>query len=532
MYNRNAEDEARVFTGWNDDRQKEWLDYRLRYVERSLLSNQLHGRHYFYQFLDSDLEWKATHAVVARNEPDNREVIYEAVGADSAGSTEWQLFVNNTQSGSRHFYELDESQSSGSVDWSVPFLSPAGLASKIKTGLSYESKDRDFLVRRFRFVKRVPSDIPWPPPAGFFIDLRQSPEDLFTPQYISADPSIDRFELTESTNYEDSYRATHDLLAGYASIDLFLNRWLRVVGGGRVERSQQELRLHNPLGLPYNPGVGDTLSSLDDTDLLPSLSVVLRTGEHGNVRVAYGRTLARPDFRELAPYEFVNYVGGYAEKGNPRLKRTLIDNVDLRLERFPGVGELIALSLFYKYFRNPIEQVIQPTAQLRVSYDNAQWARSYGVEFEFRKSLGFLAACLSNFSLNTNVALMNTEVKLPDKPDQIQTSKKRQLQGQSPYVVNAMLAYDNLNSGTSSTVLVHTFGRRISDVGGQGIPDTYEESRPQLDFVFKQRLVPRLTAKLSASNLLDPTYRWVQGGETRTEYSLGRSFSVGVSYSL
>ena len=528
MYNRSAEDEARIFTGLNDDRQKYWRDYRLRYIERGLLSNQFQGKHYLYNFLDSDLEWKLTYANVKRNEPDNREVIYERSDEDSA----WELFVNNSQSGSRHFYDLDEDEFSASIDWSIPFRAPVGLASKIKVGGLYSQKDRTFEVRRLRFLKLLPADIPWPPPADFFIDVTAPPEELFTPENISSDIDVDRFEITESTNYEDGYTADHEITAAYATLDMYITEIIRFVGGARYERAKQNLELSNPLGLPYNPGIGDTTASLDNEDILPCANLVYALTDKSNIRLGYGRTLARPDFRELAPYEFINYVGGYAEKGNPKLKRTLIDNFDLRVERFPRPGELLAFSVFYKKFTDPIEQVIQPTAQLRISYDNAESAESYGFEVEVRKALDFLAEELKNFSVNTNFTFMETEVTIPEKAGQVQTSSNRSLQGQSPYVVNVMLAYDDLNRGTSSSLMFHQFGRRLTDVGGQGNPDTYEESRPVMDFSFKQRLISHLSLKLVAKNIFDPDYEWTQKGETRIKYKKGRSITLGFTYSL
>jgi TonB-dependent receptor len=528
MYNRSAEDEARIFTGWNDDWKKEVLNYRLRYIERGLLSTQLSGNHYLYSLLDSDIRWKFTYSKVNRQEPDNREVLYQREAAEEGEEERpWRLFADNTQSGSRHFYDLTEDEISGSFDWELPFLAPAGVASKLKFGAFGRTKERDFLVRKFRFERRQPN-----PYNSDFIDLTLVPEELFSDEYISADPSIWRFQLLETTNYEDSYNASHDLVAGYLSLDMHITRLLRFIGGARVEKSTQDLKLHNPLDLPYNPGVADTSASLDDTDVLPSLSFVYRLDEKTNVRVAYGRTLARPDFRELAPYEYVNYQGGYSEKGNPNLKRSIINNLDLRGEIFPRPGELLAASVFYKRFIEPIEEVIQPTAQLRISYDNAEKADSYGFELEIRKALDFISPKLREFSANMNFTWMETEVTLPEKLGQVQTSSIRPLQGQSPYVINVMLAYDNLAFGTSASLMFHQFGRRIRAAGGQGIPDTYEETRPQVDITWKQKVVPHLTAKVAVKNLLDPNHEWTQGDETTISYRTGRSFSLGMTYSL
>ena len=105
---------------------------------------------------------------------------------------------------------------------------------------------------------------------------------------------------------------------------------------------------------------------LETNDLLPSVNMVYQVGE-ANMRLAYGRTLARPTFRELAPFSSFAFVGDFILTGNEELKRTLIDNYDLRWEWFPNPGEIHALSGFYKLFQNPIERAILTTnGEIRV----------------------------------------------------------------------------------------------------------------------------------------------------------------------
>lgn len=517
IYNHTTDDEARIFEGWNEDRGAYLRNYRLRYIERGLISTQVSGDHHFFELFDSDISWKFTYSDVTRDEPDNREVMYEKRDENS----EWQLFTDQSQSGSHFFFDLDEDEIIGSLDWSIPFRSAFGHKSKFKLGGLYQTKDRLFDVRRFRFLRRGGTN---------GMDLTAPPEEIFTEENIDSDNSNDRFELTESTNWEDSYKATHSILAGYAMVDMFLPLNIRFIGGARLEQSDQHLEINNPLGQEPKPGIPDE-ANLENTDILPSLNFVYPLGSKTNLRFAYTRTVARPDFRELAPYEFTNFVGGYPEKGNPELKRTMIDNADLRYETYPNPGELIAISVFYKYFNDPIEQYILPTAQLSISYDNADYATSYGVEVELRKSLGFLNQSLKNFSLSTNFTIMDTEVKIPDELG-VQTSSQRALQGQSPYVINTMVAYDNLDWGTSANLMYNVWGRRIRDVGAQELPDVYEESRPQLDFILKQKLGNNISAKLSAKNLLDPYTEFTQDDQPTEKYKKGRSFSLGISYSL
>jgi outer membrane receptor protein involved in Fe transport len=233
----------------------------------------------------------------------------------------------------------------------------------------------------------------------------------------------------------------------------------------------------------------------------------------------------------MAPYEYQDFVGGRTELGNPKLKRTQIDNYDARWEVFPRPGELIAVSAFYKEFHAPIEQIVQLAAEVRITYQNAASAKNYGAEVEARKSLGFIRPDLKKWSLNANFTLVRSRVDIGETIG-VQTSSRRPLQGQSPYLVNAMLAYDDPDRGASVSLLYNVFGRRISEVGELGSPDVYEMPRHKMDFTYKQYLNPRFNVKLAAKNLLDPDTLYRQGPEVYHRYKSGRSFSIGLGYSL
>ena len=306
--------------------------------------------------------------------------------------------------------------------------------------------------------------------------------------------------------------------------DLQLSRQWRFVGGMRVENSKQELISFDPFSTTATP----IEVTLDNTDYLPGLNLVYKLNDRTNFRTAYSRTLSRPDFRELAPFEFVDFIGGRAVSGNPDLQRSTIDNFDFRFEIFPRLGELVAISAFYKKFHGPIEQIIRPTAQLSVTYQNAKVATNYGIEFEFRRRLDALAPSLEPLSINTNVTLVKSQIEI-DPDIGVQTSSERALQGQSPYAVNATLGYDKPDHGFQANLLYNVFGRRISEVGAQGLPDVFEQPRHQLDFNIKKKFA-QFTLKASAKNLLDSEIRFKQRESIAREYKAGRSFSFGISY--
>ena len=513
LFSHIGDDETRIWEGFNDDRNTDMRSGRLRYVERQLFSSQLGGQHDFdlgevdlesHDKPDISMDWRLTYARAARGEPDNREMIYEDRGDGTF------VFRDVTHSGSRFFFDLVDDQYSSRVDWKVPFRAE-GL---FKFGALWRHRNRTFDARRFRFL---PSDN-----IDQFVDLSDPAEQLFKLENIAPR----RFELTESTRANDNYLASDRVVANYVMVDLPLSSKWRLATGLRLEVSDQNVTTFNPFFANAPP----ILADLETLDLLPSVNLTYRLTERMNVRFAGSRTITRPDLRELAPFEFTDFVGGRTEFGNPDLERTQIQNYDFRWEVFPELGGVIAISVFYKSFHKPIEQIVEPQAEVRITYDNALGANNYGLEMELRQKLGVLHSGLRDFSINTNVAFISSRVELPDVG--IQTSSERALQGQSPYIVNATLGYNSSDLGISSTIAYHIFGRRIAEAGNHGIPDVFEQPRSQLDATISRVIADYYRLSLSAKNLLDPDVIFKQGDKTYVRYRPGRSFSFGVSYSL
>ena len=240
-----------------------------------------------------------------------------------------------------------------------------------------------------------------------------------------------------------------------------------------------------------------------------------------NLRVGVSQTVNRPEFRELAPFEFTDVVGGRATVGNPDLRQSLIQNVDVRWELFPGSGEeVVAASFFYKNFDNPIERIVEPTAQLRTSFTNAGSARNAGVEIEGRKALG------QYLFLGANYTYVDSEVTLDAAARQVQTSLVRPLAGTSKHLFNTMIEVSN--AGYSGRLLLNFFDDRISDVGSLGLPDIIQDRRNSLDFVLSKRFT-QVSFRFAISNLTDAPYVFRQGGHDQRVYKLGRTMAFGLS---
>jgi outer membrane receptor protein involved in Fe transport len=233
----------------------------------------------------------------------------------------------------------------------------------------------------------------------------------------------------------------------------------------------------------------------------------------------------RPEFRELAPFEFTDIVGGRAVVGNPALQRALIQNADLRWEWFPSPREVFAVSAFLKDFDQPIERVVEPTAQLRTSYANAAGASNRGIEVEARREL------TDELLLALNYTFVDSNIELPRTAGQVQTSAERPLAGQSRNLVNAILEARVPAWELTGRVLLNFFDDRIVDVGSLGLPDILEEGRSKLDVVLSKR-VGRFGVRLTAENLTDAEVVFSQGGLPQRRFKVGRAVSLGVSYAF
>ena len=552
-----AEDQTRTWEGFNQDRNTDMRSARLRYVERQLFSGQLAGSHGFY-FGDSEienipmnenpeandttieegtdletdqpdvsLEWRLTYSRAARNEPDTRETIYEDTGlvtdengnivTDNNGNPmPLYTFRDITHSGSRFFFNLEDDDYNSRIDLTLPMLFK--LDGYIKLGGLVRYRDRAFDVRRFRFQ---PSDNI----EAKGVTLSSPPEQLFETNNIA--PRV--FELRESTRETDNYSADHFIYSSYLMFDASLTKKWQLMSGLRLESSNQALISFDP----FAPDATPIEAKLNTLDLLPGLNLTYRLTERMNLRLAYSRTVTRPDLRELAPFDYTDFVGGRTVLGNPDLERTLIDNLDFRWEVFPdtSAGGVVAVSAFYKNFKKPIEQIIQPTAEVLITFENAKAAHNYGLELEVRQNLSVVSPLLSSFSINTNAAFITSRVVLPENIG-IQTSDERPLQGQCPYIINVSLGYEEPIWGISSSIAYNIYGRRLSDVGNHGAPDVYEQPRGELDLNFSRTVADSYKFSFSAKNLFDPDVHYKQGETTSVIYKNGRSFSFGISYNL
>lgn len=520
IYNQSADDEVVVLQGndYNQDRERRF--YSAQFVEKSLYSGQVAGQHN----LPGDIltEWNGGFSRSTRNEPDLRRLRYsrqndnELFSADVPSET---AKGDGTVAG-RFFSDLIDNAYTAGLNITIPVST-----AKIKTGALLERRDREFGARSFTIIQSK-SVFPDVDPEG--INLTASPDKLFDSTNFRANG----LGIAEDSKKSDQYAADEQLNAGYAMVDMPFSigdENFRIITGVRVENNTQRL-----------PAVytGDNqLISIErnTTDILPALNLIWKTSENTNVRVSGSQTLTRPNLREFAPFAFFDFQRQARVQGNTDLQRALIWNFDARYEYFPRPGEVLSVSTFYKSFQNAIEETILPSSGNPVfSFQNASGtALNYGIEFELRKQLGFIAEDLENLGASVNVSLINSEVNVR----QGNLNDTRPMWGQSPYSINLGLFYQHPDIGTQVNVGYNRSGERIIQVGLLGSydfanPHVYEQPRDVVDISLSQPIIAGLEARLVVRDVLNQELIWLQGGRNVASNLRGRTLNFSIGFKL
>lgn len=506
LYNRAADDEVVQLRGNYYDAGNEQNNTGLRFVSRASYSGQLIGEHAFPRLAGLQWDWRASYSLSERDEPDYRRVIYSRnIDSPDDPFVANLSYVPNPASGGRFFAKLHDDNKGWASDFSLQVAQ-----TKIKMGGAFNRVDRDFAARVFAFKTTSQTDTRL---------LYSALDTLFAPNHLGGNG----FEIDEITNKSDQYDASERLAAGYFMIDVPFQLWqrnLRLIAGARVESNNQKL---NSFDLQDRR----VKVNLENTDILPSVNLTYNLSGAANLRAAFSQTVSRPEFRELAPFAFYDFSTVSVVYGNPNLRRALVKNFDLRFEMFPNAGEILSASIFYKNFTDAIEEVVVPVAELTRSFGNADQARNYGFEVEMRKSLKFVSRDLSNFSLSGNYSWIQSEVDLQGTAQAVAKNKRR-LQGQSPYMINLGLLYNNAH-GSSVSVLYNRFGKRIAQVGSLYDGDVTEMPRDLLDFTVAQTLGERYELKLTAKDVLRQEQEFIQADRKVKGNQKGSTYSAGLS---
>ncbi len=532
IYNHTADKSTRDLAGTapvNNVTGDQYLQNRaLFWLERESVAAQLRGEHSLNAASNLRLEWAGGYTLSKQLEP-NRRLL--AAIADTT-DPENIVFSIPTASISRplsFFRDLRDDQYEGRVDLFKSFAA----GHKLQAGGSYRTKERAFSESIYELRVNNERDLPFP--------YAGRAEDYFRDENLGFGTNRREQErvlnyLVDNTLPANSYDGHERIGAAYLMGTYKFNDRIRAIIGARVETTDLQ-SINRAENTPDSVRIGE----IKATDLLPSINLVYSPIERHNIRASYTQTIARPNMREIALFPSYDFIGGPTFSGNPNLERTNITNYDLRYEFFPRTGALVSVSGFYKEFKNPIVSTFLATQQLEFSYVNVPEARVLGIELEGRTDLGFINERLTALKLGANLSLINSEADVnPEELDRIQTfnpdfPSTRQLQGQSPYIVNANISYASERYGYEVGAAFNIFGDRIAFNGNDGSPDIFEKARGSLDVTLSKSIGP-LAVRLVGSNLLNPEYKTsvdYNGQEyVYTSFRRGANVSLSLGYTF
>ncbi|WP_207632540.1 TonB-dependent receptor [Foetidibacter luteolus] len=448
----------------------------LAFKSNTLYNTQLTGEHNINS-LKSKLKWYGSFTILDQYIPDQKRLQYNEV----IDTKVFEALINEAKSqksGSIFYSNLSDYIYTAGADWTTNFKL-FSLSQSVKGGYLFQVKDRLYNARPFSITM----------PSSNNRSLLLLPEEQI---FATSNFGGNGFEFDEFGEANFRYLANSILNAGYIQLDNQFANWLRIVWGVRVE--------------DFDQLVGSVKKSDDRfvntkvTDFLPAVNATFKLNNQTNIRLTGSQTVIRPEFRELSNLAFYDFDLGATVLGNKELKRTKVTNLDLRYELYPRAGELFTVGVFYKYFKDAIEQFYNQSgagSSSTFNFINADKATGYGAEVEFRKKLDFVSA-LRNFTFQTNLSYIYSRVESKG------VELDRPLQGQSPYVINFALQYDVEKLGLNSTILFNQIGRRILYVGNKDVPEIWEAPRPLLDLqIAKKILKNKGEIRLNISDLIN-----------------------------
>ena len=272
--------------------------------------------------------------------------------------------------------------------------------------------------------------------------------------------------------------------------------------------------------------------------VLPVVNLIFSPNELFNYRLSFSQTLARPQYRELAPTKYEEFYSDRAVEGNPYLKTTRIKNFDFRFEYYPKLSNMYSIGIYKKEFTNPIALVIRPgSSHNYISYANSKSADVFGIEFEFMTKLDFVPYRYGYFSLGSNLSFNNSSTKsydtfvsyMGDTLADISNAKERPMMGQSDLIFNGNIGWSNRDNTLELNLSYNYYSERLIYVGAGESPDEYEYPKPDLNFTSKYK-IKGMEFSFKIQNMLNSETKL--GAEYDNVIYYTRKYKPGVGYSF
>lgn len=512
--------------------------FDLKYDSRLVYSGQLAGEQTFNKER-TRVNWLVGYGLTNKNQPDNRRLTQVQI-TDEASDRYNQYYlriqnVPNPYLAGRLWIDMEEVISDGKLDLTHQMTFPFSTTPwQLKAGGFYEKKERSLNSRLVGVVA-----------------LRNPPDLFFDPVSEIMNPSSFWFDQTapytqhglsyrDNTRAKDSYDATDILTAGYVALSLPVTPKITLYGGIRLENWNREITNF----FEEREDADKTPITRDTLDIFPSVNLTWNMTESHLFRLSYGKTVNRPEFREMAPFDYQDFELFAIVYGNKELKSAYAGNFDLRYEWYPRPGEMISVAGFYKKFTDPIETFLRPSG---TTYDyfpyNTEEAYSTGIEIDIRKRFEGLEGTsgfrgfLNNLTVVFNTSLIKSEINTSEQ--EFTRDTLRVMAGQSPYIVNLGLFYNNVEKDLDINLSYNVVGKRIAYVGTPTNPHTWELPRNGLDLTVKKGIGKNFSVKAGVKDLLNEPVRFAQyhgvNGDVEAftrNYTPNRQFSFSLVWKL
>ena len=490
LHIQNGESSAGIFdqtVNLNDS--KELLKHNIDYTQRSISNILISGTHTFKMESDWKLNWKISPTKSSIQDKDVRTTSFEI-------TDEGKYVVPLNGKPSRIWRNLDEINVVSKIDVQKK-LKLFRKEAKVKFGLFNSFKEREYDIYSFRI--NVPTNLG--------VLNNGNPDNLFKPEFTWTPTNTigNHIALFANGGVErgKNYDSNQLNMSGYSSLEFKINDKIKSVIGLRIEKFIQKYTGENSGGtVKY-----DDEKVIDKLDLFPSTNFIYSLNENSNLRFSYSKTTARPSFKEVSIAEIYDPLSNMTFNGNIDLKPSYIDNIDLRFELFGDQSQLFAVSGFYKSFKDPIELTYYESSTENFQPRNLGDASVYGLEFEIRRQLS------KAFGLNLNASIIESRLDYGISEFNLRTKglrdgetlgEYRNLQGQSPFLINSSLDYKNEN-GFNAGLFFNMQGKTLEVVGTGFAPDVYTHPFKSLNLnlskLFGENKNKTVTVKIE--NLLD-----------------------------
>jgi CarboxypepD_reg-like domain/TonB-dependent Receptor Plug Domain len=528
LFNQSGVNQTLVREGPNFEAGSYFRNYAIRYNQRAFYTGQLSGEHLFNNN-NTKLNWIAGINSGSTKDPDFRRV--QTNRPIENPNAPYAIVLGSSASIDqlgRFYSELYENTFSGGISAEHKFtFKNSSFSPKLRAGISFENKNREFDARWLSYIKSFSDQFN-------YSLLNQPVEEALANNNINP---VTGFKLTEGTNPFDSYTNSSELQAFYLGTTIPVNDKITISGGARVENYLMKQNTRDEL---KNPLVTELSSSF----ILPSVNLSYYFNAKSLLRMAYFKSLNRPEFREIELYSFFDFIRNEVLLGNSELKTADVHNADLRWEYYPTTGELISVGAFYKLFNNPIEKYALSGAgggTRSFRFDNAVQSSSLGAEIEVRKSMQTLFSnpFLKRISLTMNASYIVSSVDLGEKA--VFQNDKRPMMGQSPYMVNTGIFYNDFDKKWQFNLMYNIIGKRLFAIGSdRSQPDIYEMPRNLFDASVTKGIGEHFEIKVGVKDIFNNSFKYVQDADedgdfdnndqTIESFRPGSYYTVGLTY--